>query len=102
MITDTLPVHRQAWNQVLSPPNNSVVTLLWGGWVGWQVGGLRWCAMPCSDSEAGSCLRLIDSCITQLKAQGPYRTCNESKEEEEVFARQRLYTFNPQPTFCLG
>ena len=30
----------------------------------------------------GSCLRLIDSCITQLKAQGPSRTCNESKEEE--------------------
>ena len=27
-------------------------------------------------------LRLIDSCITQLKAQGPSRTCNESKEEE--------------------
>jgi len=30
-----------------------------------------------------SYLRLIDSCITQLKAQGPSRTCNESKEEEE-------------------
>jgi len=29
-------------------------------------------------------LRLTDSCITQLKAQGPSRTCNESKEEEEV------------------
>ena len=28
-------------------------------------------------------LRLIDSCITQLKAQGPSRTCNESKEKEE-------------------
>ena len=28
-------------------------------------------------------LRLIDSCITQLKAQGPSMTCNESKEEEE-------------------
>ena len=26
-------------------------------------------------------LRLIDSCITQLKAQGLSRTCNESKEE---------------------
>ena len=26
--------------------------------------------------------RRIDSCITQLKAQGPSRTCNESKEEE--------------------
>ena len=28
-------------------------------------------------------MRLIDFCITQLKAQGPSRTCNESKEEEE-------------------
>ena len=26
-------------------------------------------------------LRLIDSCITQFKAQGPSRTCYESKEE---------------------
>ena len=34
-------------------------------------------------SESGTYLRLIDSCITQLKAQGPSRTCNESKEEEE-------------------
>ena len=32
---------------------------------------------------AGSYLRLIDVCITQLKAQGPSRTCNESEEEEE-------------------
>jgi len=24
----------------------------------------------------------LDSCITQLKAQGPSRTCNENKEEE--------------------
>ena len=42
----------------------------------------------CSGSEAGSYLRLIDSCIPQLKAQGPSRTCNESKEEEEEFAEQ--------------
>jgi len=34
-------------------------------------------------SGAGSYLRLIDSCITQLKAQGPSRTCNESIEEEK-------------------
>ena len=33
-----------------------------------------------SGSEAGSYLRLTDSCITQIKAQGPSRTCNESKE----------------------
>jgi len=30
-------------------------------------------------TEAGSYLRRIDSCITQLKAQGPSRACNESK-----------------------
>ena len=41
--------------------------------------------LMCSGSEAGSYLRLIASCITQLKAQRPSRTCNESKEEEEVF-----------------
>ena len=37
----------------------------------------------CCGTEAGSYLRLIDSCITQFKAQGPARTCNESKEEDE-------------------
>ena len=37
----------------------------------------------CCGTEAGSYLRLIDSCTTQLKAQGPSRTCNESKEEEK-------------------
>ena len=37
-----------------------------------------------SVTEAGSCLGLIDSCITQLKAQGLSRTCNESKKEEEA------------------
>jgi len=31
-------------------------------------------------SEAGSYLRRIHSCITPLEAQGPSRTCNESKE----------------------
>jgi len=44
-------------------------------WAGW--GGM------CCGNEAGSYLRLIDSCITQLEAQGPSRTCNESEEEEE-------------------
>jgi len=37
----------------------------------------------CCGTEAGSCLRLINSCITQLKAQGPSRTCNESREEKQ-------------------
>ena len=35
----------------------------------------------CSGSEAGSYLRLIDSCVTQLKAQGP--SSKEVVEEEE-------------------
>jgi len=35
----------------------------------------------------GLYLRLIDSCITPLKAQGPSRTCNESKEEDGLGAR---------------
>jgi len=41
----------------------------------------------CSGTEAGSYLRLIDSCITQLKAQGLSRTRNESKEEGEATTR---------------
>ena len=36
-----------------------------------------------SGSEAGSYLRLRDSCITQIKAQGPSRTCDESEQERE-------------------
>ena len=42
----------------------------------------------CSGSEAGSYLRLIDSCITQLKAQVPSRTRDESKEEEDPMRKQ--------------
>ena len=38
---------------------------------------------PRGTPGSSSYLRLIDSCITQLKAQGPFRTCNESTEEEE-------------------
>ena len=51
-------------------------------------------------------MRLIDSCITQFKAQGPSRTCNESKEEEEedaavpggghVTTLTRCHTFDAQ------
>ena len=50
----------------------------------------------CSGSEAGSYLRLIDSCITQCKAQGPSRTCNESKEEEEE--EEALWSATPAQT----
>ena len=35
---------------------------------------------PHSGPEVGL---LVDCCITQLKAEGPSRTCNESKEEEK-------------------
>ena len=41
------------------------------------------CARGLVVTEPGSYLRLIDCCITPLKAQGPSRTCNERKEEEE-------------------
>jgi len=34
-----------------------------------------------SGSEEGSYLRCTDYCITQLKAQRPSMTCNESKEK---------------------
>ena len=37
-------------------------------------------ARVCSSSEAGSYLKHIDSCVTQLKAEGPSRTCSESTE----------------------
>ena len=44
----------------------------------------------------GSYLRRIDSCITQLKAHGPSRTCNESQEEEEARSRG---SFIPSPVW---
>ena len=37
----------------------------------------------CSGSVAGSYLRLIDSCVTQPKAQSTSKTWNESKDEAE-------------------
>ena len=48
----------------------------------------------------GKCsyLRLIDSCITQLKAQGPSMTCKESKEEEEM--RRVISIALPKLTSC--
>ena len=58
----------------------------------------------CSGTEAGSYVRRIDSCITQLQAQGPSRTCNESKEEEEARRDAALcdhvsaQTLNPTPS----
>jgi len=54
----------------------------------------------CSGSEAGSYLRLIGSCITQLKAQGPSRTCNESKKEEEGETWDVTGHFPAPASFC--
>ena len=57
-------------------------------------------------TEAGSYLRLIDVCITQLKAQGPSRTCNESKEEEKdrgrYSTRFRTLTLSQSHIFALS
>jgi len=44
---------------------------------------LPYLSKVCCASEPRSYLSLVDSCITQLKAHGPSRTCNESNEEEE-------------------
>ena len=54
-------------------------------------------AVDGAGSEAGSYLRRIDSCITQLKAQGPSRTCNESKEERERCWRSTFNVLNKSP-----
>ena len=43
-------------------------------------------------NEEGSYLRLIDSYTTQVQAQGPSRTCEESKKEEEEGTCTRLGT----------
>ena len=51
-------------------------------WLGSQFKNNHFTKM-CIGSEAGLYVRLIDSCITPLKAQGPSRTCNQSNEEEE-------------------
>jgi len=52
------------------------------------------CAVSCPSRD----FWLIDSCITQLKAQGTSRTCNESKEEEKKPHPQRA----PYIQVCFG
>ena len=37
----------------------------------------------CSGSAAGSYVRLIDSFVTQMRAQGPSRTCDKSTQDAE-------------------
>ena len=54
--------------------------------------------VPCHQScgtEAGSYLRLIDSCITQLKVQGPSRTCNEKQKRKK--GSKENSTLSPWP-----
>ena len=51
-----------------------MVYIFW--FMDWRV---EWTAY---ETNRGSHSRLIASCITQLEAQGPSTTCNESKEEE--------------------
>ena len=53
-----------------------IPTRFWVGSLGVWVWGLKF-------RVEVSYWRLIDSCITQLKVQGPSRTCIESEEEEE-------------------
>jgi len=55
-------------------------------------------------TEAGSFLRLIDSCITRLKAQGHSRTSNESKEEEEEQGCEpdRLKSICEYDSYCVS
>ena len=60
----------------------------WDQIVVFETPGL-YCSSGMRARVRGQLSRLIDSCITQLKAQGPSRTCNESKEEEEEEARVR-------------
>jgi len=43
----------------------------------------------------------VNSCITQLKAHGPSRTCSESKEEEEKTFGQ-LQRVDPPPIPLFG
>ena len=56
----------------MEPLLTSVTVEYWGG------------RSTFSEDMHGSYVRLVDSCITQLKAQGPSRTCDESKEEEDA------------------
>ena len=46
-------------------------------------------------TKAGTYLRLIDSCVTQFKAQGPSRSCNESQTEEVTLPATRERGYEP-------
>ena len=82
-------------NLVCAPPLEFGVWGLgfgvWGLGLGiWGFGHFRRKAWICSGSKSSSYLRLIDSCITQLKDHGPPRTCNEGEgKETSEFKQQR-------------
>ena len=51
-----------------------------------EVSGDKWCKVRETCAVVSRWARIwgsVASCITQLRAQGPSRTCNESQEEEE-------------------
>ena len=52
----------------------------------------------------GSYFRFIDSCTTQLEAQGPSRTCHENKEEktEEALGFRRIRLDDGIPVIASG
>ena len=54
----------------------------------------------CCGSKVGSFLGRIASCIVQLKAQGPSRTCDEGKEEKET-AGNRTWRKTAMTTFII-
>jgi len=56
----------------------------------------------CCGTETGSYLRRIDSYITQLEAQGPSTTYNESKEEEEEGGRCTCVMIGPSSILLQG
>ena len=49
-----------------------------------------------SPPDSRSTVTCLDSCITQLKAHGPSRTCDESKEEEEECSEPCAERFVPE------
>ena len=50
-------------------------------------------------TEAGSYFRLIDSCITQLEAQGPSRTFHDSRAIAVIVGRVWSWSFEVFETF---
>ena len=62
-------------------------------------GMLRVSGGMCCGTEAGSYLIRIDSCITLPKAQGPSRTCNESKKKAEDLKDRPRPSIRPHREF---